>query len=108
MLSGTRTLPRPDASSSSSRRDDALGAADVPDTGDDAIGERVAEKGLDVTETPEGVGAGDDEEGEVRAAKSELAASEMRSEARFWLLVNLEDRILCEQWSQIYRFMKSR
>ena len=62
------------ASSSSSRSDRALEEGETPLV-------EVVDTGRD----EEGV----DGEGEVRAAKSELAASEMRSEARFWLFVNL-------------------
>ena len=73
---GTRTLPSAGASSSSSRSERALEEGDTPLV-------EVVDTGRD----EEGV----DGEGEVRAAKSELAASEMRSEARFWLFVNLRE-----------------
>ena len=91
--SGTSTLPSAAWPASSSSRSDVVeGAGDVP-AGDAAVGdaprgESAAPNGFEETETDveacwEEGAAG------VSAAKSELAASEKRSEARFWLLVNL-------------------
>ena len=57
----------------------------VFDEGD--VGESEGPKGLEVTDATEGVVASAD--GEVSAARSELAASEMRRDARFWLFVKL-------------------
>ena len=88
LLSGTRTLPSADKSSSSSKSDAVLGAGEVLrvfDEGD--VGESEGPKGLEVTDATEGVVASAD--GEVSAARSELAASEMRRDARFWLFVKL-------------------
>ncbi len=62
--------------------------ADGLGVGDDPSGERDAAKGFEEIETDEGAGE-EVLEGEVSAAKSELAASEKRSDARFWLFVNL-------------------
>lgn len=81
--SGTRTLPRSaGASSSSSRSERAL-----------VEGEGVGPEAAAVEKWAPRERAGgaleEEGEGEVSAAKSEFAASEMRSEARFWLLVNL-------------------
>ncbi len=78
--SGTRTLPRSaGASSSSSRSERAL-----------VEGEGVGPAAVEKWAPRERAGGVLEEgEGEVSAAKSEFAASEMRSEARFWLFVNL-------------------
>ena len=57
--------------------------------GDEPRGERDAAKGLEEMDTDVEEGAGEVLEGDVSAAKSELAASEKRRDARFWLFVNL-------------------
>ena len=85
---GRSTLPSAGASSSSSRSDCAL-APDAEGVGDELSGERDAAKGLEEIETDVAVEVGEDAAG-VSAAKSELAASEKRRDARFWLFVNLE------------------
>lgn len=84
--SGTRTLPRSaGASSSSSRSERAL--VEGEGVGPEAA---AVEKWAPRDRAGAAVGALEEEgEGEVSAAKSEFAASEMRSEARFWLFVNL-------------------
>ena len=91
LVSGTRTLPSAETSSSSSRGDTELGAGEDLCAADDGdLGERDGPKGLAVTDATEGVaGPGAVGEVDVSAAKSELAASEMRRDARFWLFVNL-------------------
>ena len=92
---GRSTLPSAGASSSSSRSDcalapDAEGEGNEVGVGDELSGESDAAKGLEEMETDVAVeeGVGEDAAG-VNAAKSELAASEKRRDARFWLFVNL-------------------
>lgn len=87
------TLPRQSVTSSSSSNDAGLDEAcpigDSPE-GEDESGERVAAKGLEEmdTEVPDAVG-------DARAEKKDCDTSESRSDARFWLFVNLWEPFEC-------------
>ena len=98
--SGTSTLPSPSAVPSSVSSSEVIEDGAV---GEAPSGEIAAPKGLAETETEEVDAVWEDEEpgdGEESAAKSEDAASEMRREARFWLLVNLGGEESVGRWSK--------